>query len=495
MKRNKFSLSHYKLSTFNMGQLIPLTWYEALPGDSIQAQASVLVRLTPILAPLMHPVRVRINTFFVPNRLIWEDWEDYITGGSDGDDASVHPFHSVSAITEGSLMDYLGVPVASYSPNLTYSVLPIRAYDLIYNEYFRDQDLVTELDVRTTSGQDSNTPANIQKVSWEKDFFTTSRPWEQKGTAINIPLGTTAPITGIGKSNQTYGASPGTIYETDKTATTSYAGAADTDTTTLYVEEDPDKAGYPGIYADLAAATGISVNDLRLYLALQRYKENMAEGGSRYVEYLAHRWGVKSSDARLNLPEYVSGGRQTISFSEILATADSGTDVIGTMRGHGIAAMRTKKSRKFYEEHGIVMTLISIVPKSIYATGLDRSFSRTEKEDYFTKELQLIGDRAVLNKEVYTEHTTPDGTFGYQQRYDEYRSRPSGIAGEFRSSLNHWHYARIFGADPSLNQAFIECDPTARQYADNSSDTFYVMSNHSIQARRQISKFPKKRII
>ncbi len=491
MKRNKFSLSHYKLLTMNMGELVPLTWYEALPGDSIQAQASMLIRATPILAPLMHPVRVRVSTFFVPNRLIWEDFPDYITGGPDGNDTTTWPYIDYSAVAEGSLADYLNVPTdAAYSPDLRVSALAARAYGLIYNEYYRDQDLVTELTVSLANGADVTTNSAIQKVSWEKDFFTTARPWEQKGNDVTIPLGGNADV--VRNTNAT-------AWEAYQTGTETKAGTTDmglssgkTQSTGAYdVSLDPNG----GLYADLAAATGISVNDLRLYLSLQRYKENMAEGGSRYVEYLAHRWGVKSSDARMNLPEYVSGARQTISFSEILSTADSGTDVVGTMRGHGIAALRTNKSRRFFEEHGIVMSLISIVPKAIYATGLDKSMSRVEKEEYFTKELQLIGDRPVLNKEVYTSHATPEGTFGYQQRYDEYRMRPSYICGEFRSSLNNWHYARVFGADPALNQAFIECAPTKRQYADNASDSFYIMSNHSIQARRQIVKFPKKRVI
>lgn len=489
MKRNKFSLSHYKLLTGNMGELIPLTWYECLPGDTIQHQTNMLLRVTPILAPLMHPVRIRIHNFFVPLRLIWDDFEDFITGGQDGNDSTEHPYITAGTVAEGDLADYLGIPPAAYAGAITYSALPFRAYNLIYNEHYRDQDLITEQTISTGNGADSTTDTDLLKVSWEKDFFTTSRPWEQRGSDVNIPLAGEAPV----KADLAVASGWTGVLDSSDTARRLKAVEA----SSHYIELDSTAPSTGGdLYADLASATGVSVTDLRLYLALQRYKENMAEGGARYVEYLAHRWGVKSSDARLNLPEYISGGRQTIQFSEILSTNDDdSTDYAGRLRGHGISAMRTKKSRRFFEEHGIVMSLMSIVPKAIYATGLDRSWSRTDKEDYFTKELQLVGDRAILNKEVYSEHTTPDGTFSYQQRYDEYRGRPSGIAGEFRTALAHWHYARIFGSDPSLNQTFIECDPTKRQYASNSTDSFYIMCNHSIQARRQIAKFPKKRVL
>jgi hypothetical protein len=441
----------------------------------------------------MHPVRVRVNSFFVPYRLIWDDFESFITGGEDGLDASVAPTFSKATVAEGSLHDYLGVPDASYSPNLTFSALPARAYALIFNEWFRDEQLVTALTIDLTSGVDSTTNETIQNVAWEKDYFTAARPYEQLGTEINIPISGEAPITGFGSSSQTFGASSVSSYETDGSAAATYANAARMNAAGefFYAEEDPSNSGYPNIRADLAAATGMSVNDLRLYLALQRYKENRNEFGSRYVEYL-RSLGVRSSDSRLNNPEFLSGARQTISFSEVLSTDGANT---GDLKGHGIAALRSNRYRRFFEEHGIVMTLMSVVPKAIYATGLHRSFSKTSKEDYFQKELAFIGDQAILNKETFTEHTNPDNTFGYQNVYDEYRHHPSMIHGEFRSTLNYWHYARIFGGDTTLNQAFIECAPTKRQYADNASDVLYVMANHSVQARRMVPQYPRKRIL
>lgn len=490
MIRNKFSLSHYKLATFEMGKLIPLTWYEALPGDTIQQSTSMLLRVSPLLAPVMHPVRVRIHHWFCPLRIIWDDFEDFITGGPDGTDSTTPPYKDKASVAESDLFDYLGVPPASYSPSLRISALPIRAYQSIFNNHYRDQDLVTEATLDTGNGSDT-TSGTLQKVAWEKDYFTTCRTDTQKGTEVIIPIGDTAPVLGIGTGNQTFPWSSKTAYESDDGSAV-YASAQSIDTSAgtganheVYIEEG--STGYPNIRADLSASTGVPINDLRLALALQRYMEARQRYGSRYVEYLRHL-GVRSSDGRISEPEYLGGGRQVVQFSEVLSSDGANT---GDMKGHGIVAMRTNRYRRFFEEHGIVMTLASVVPKSIYTQGLHKKFHRDVKEDFFQRELQNLGEQAVLNKEVYTEHTTPDGTFGYQARYDEYRSHPSGVAGDFHSGLDHWHMARIFATDPSLNNTFVEATPTDRVYASTSEDPLYAMANHSIQARRQMSLIAK----
>lgn len=492
MKRSKHSLSHYKLLTAPMGKLVPVTWFEALPGDSIQQATSALIRCTPLLAPLMHPVDVRFHHWFVSNRLIWDDFEDFITGGEDGLDASVHPYveyngNQTSSI--GNNRDYLGVPCEDYTGmNMKFNALPFRALALIYNTHYRDQQLNTELTIDTTSGQDTTTTTNaspaLLNCSWQKDYFTTARTSEALGSTVTIPLLDQAPVTGIGAAAQSYPSSP-SAYETDGTNPT-YASGTSTISQALVYEEGA--TGYPNIYADLSASTGVAISDLRLALAIQRYQEARNTYGSRYVEYLRYL-GVRSSDGRLGQPEYLGGGKQTIQFSEVLATDGSNT---GTMKGHGIAAMRTNRYRRFFEEHGIVMTIMSVVPKSIYGNGIHRSWSRTEKEDYFTKELAHIGDQEVLNKEVYAVHASPNDTFGYQERYGEYREHPSGIAGDFRDQYDYWHMARIFASDPSLNSTFINCEPTTRCYAETTYDPLLIMTNHSIQARRMVPAVAKK---
>lgn len=496
MKRSKHSLSHYKLATFNMGELIPLTWFETLPGDTIQQATASLIRLSPMLAPVMHPCQVRIHHWFVPLRLIWEDFEEFITGGPDGTSTFTPPrvYTSGGGTGEGSLWDYLGVPPGTASTSV--SMLPVRAYQLIWNEHYRDQDLQSEAGFDTASGTDSTTATTIQNVCWEKDYFTTSRPWEQKGDDVYIPLyDETVPVQSDGTApwfndggsrdvNMTItGASNSLNWSNTSAGATGNAimgKAADVEAT--------------GLEIDLTATTGIPIEDLRLALGIQRYQEARARYGSRYSEYLAYL-GVKSSDSRLQRPEYLGGGRQSLQFSEVLSTNDDdSSDYAGRLRGHGISAMKTNRYRKFFEEHGIVMTLASIVPKAIYTQGLHRKWFRETKEDYFQKELQFIGEQEVYNKEIYTVHSSPGDVFGYQARYDEYRSNPSGIAGEFHSTNDHWHMARIFSSDPSLNASFVACSPTKRFLASAGTDSIYCMANHSIQARRMIDRIAKTKI-
>lgn len=492
MKRGKFSLSNYKLLSADMGELIPCGIWEVLPGDTVQAATSALLRASPLLAPVMHPVDVRIHHWFVPHRLVWEDWENFITGGPDGLDASVFPTITIgggSGAAIGSLADYLGVPTGVN--NIEVSALPFRGYAMIWNEWYRDQDLQTKLTIDKTSGADTTTNTTLQNIAWEKDYFTSSRPWEQKGAAITIPLGTEAPIEGIGKSNDVINSTNINVNDTALGSTT-YALGSVFSNATWYARMTgtaPAGPGTPNIVADLTDASAITVTALREAMALQRYEEARARFGSRYVEYLRYL-GVRSSDARLQRPEYLGGGRETIQFSEVLQTAE-GTDPVGALKGHGIAAMRSNRYRRFFEEHGYVFSFISVRPKTIYAQGLPRHFNRRVKEDFWQKELQHIGQQEVLNKEVYAAHATPNGTFGYQDRYDEYRRTESTIAGGFRDNLDFWHFARIFGSTPALNGDFVKCVPTERTFAVPSEDVLWIMTKHSVQARRLVAQTGK----
>lgn len=487
MKRAKHSLSNYKLLSCDLGELVPIGITEVLAGDSIQQSTNALVRAAPLLAPVMHPVNISISHWFVPHRLVWEDWESFITGGSDGMDASVHPTISIVNPAVGTLADYLGIPPGTYTA--TFSALPFRAYAMIFNEWFRDQDLVTPLVIDLTSGADTTTNTTLQNGAWEKDYFTSSRPWEQKGPAITIPLGTTAPVGGIGVASGTasnvsaFGATAAQDWTSQPSWTALDAGADE-----IVIRGQTAAAvgtnNRPQIFADLSNASAVTVNVLREALALQRYEEARARYGSRYTEYLRYL-GVRSSDARLQRPEYLGGGKQTIQFSEVLQTGE-GSDPVGTLRGHGISSMRSNRYRRFFEEHGYVLTLLTARPKTIYANGMARHWNRTTKEDYWQKELEHIGQQAVLNKEVYAPHASPNNTFGYQDRYDEYRRTFSTIAGEFRTTLDFWHFARQFGSAPSLNADFVKCVPTEEPFAVPSEDTLQIMARHSIQARRLV---------
>lgn len=485
MKRSKFSLSNYKLLTCDMGELIPIGVMEVLPGDAIQQATSAVVRCSPLLAPVMHPVNVRIHHWFVPYRLLWSEFEDFITAGPAGTSLPLFPTITLpNPTTVGSLADYLGIPSGLNAPVV--SALPFRAYNLIYNENYRDADLIGEAFISTGSGADTETITTLRNAAWEKDYFTSSRPWEQKGPTVTIPLGTTAPIEHIPNANvaggQVWFRNTTNTLETTSGSPTFSNGAFNLTGNTLI----PSSAGVDRV--NLSNASAVTINALRQAFALQSFEEARARYGSRYTEYLRYL-GVKSSDARLQRPEYLGGGRQTIQFSEVLATADTTETPVGSMKGHGIAAMRSNRYRRFFEEHGVVISLLSVLPKTMYVQGIARHWNRRNREDFWQTEFQHIGQQAVKNKEVYGAHTTPEGTFGYQDRYDEYRRTESTIAGEFRTSaLDYWHMGRVFASDPALNATFVNAIPTKRNFASNATDVLYIMAKHNIQARRLVSR-------
>lgn len=497
MKRNKHNLSHYKLFSCDMGELVPIGITEVLPGDTLQHATSALVRCAPLLSPVMHPVNVKIHHWYVPFRLIWNEFEDLITAGPDG--TSIPTFPTIAntgpVVGIGTLADYLGVPT-SLGAGTTISALPFRAYNLIWNEWYRDQDLQPELAISLASGPDSSTAFILQNVAWEKDYFTSSRPWEQKGPTVTVPLGTKANV----RANDTdlvTGAGPGmnlrrgdgSAIGTNLVIGTSGAGPSSAAGVSSSVSSGTTVPVYPSnLYADLTNASAVTVNTLRQALALQRFEEARARYGSRYTEYLRYL-GVKSSDSRLQRPEYLGGGKQTIQFSEVLATAETGTTVkVGDLKGHGIAAMRSNRYRRFFEEHGYVVSLLSVQPRTMYVQGLPRHWSRRTKEAFWQKEFEHIGQQPVALKEVYAPSATPDAIFGYQDRYDEYRREESSVAGLFRTTLNTWHLSREFGSPPALNSTFVQSVPSPRIFADTSSDNLYAMVNHSIQARRLVAR-------
>lgn len=503
MKRHKHSLSHYHLLTAEMGGLYPVGHYEVLPGDTVQQHTSALIRLSPPQSPVMHPALVRFHTFFVPYRLVWDGFEDFITGGADGIGGAAGTYPTITAGAGGfaakSLPDYMGIKPGAVAQNIPVSALPIRAYNLIWNEHYRDRDLQTELAVPTTSGADVTSPTSIQPIAWEKDRFTMARPWQQRGPAVTLPLGTQAPVKSTG-SNVSFTTPGGSSVIQSATGG---AGAQVLHSSVMSGGGTPFTYGnanatVAGLYTDLTGATASTITDLRYALGIQQYREARALYGSEYVDYLRYL-GLRPADGRLQRPEYVGGAKQTVSWSEIVQSAPnvtagtSGTTGVGDLTGHGIAAMRTRGYRHFFPEHGICMTLMSVRPRSMYGDGLERMWSRRVKEDYWQKELERIGQEPVYRRELYTQSDANGGNtvFGYADRYSDYRTVPSRVSGEFRTStMWDWHMARFFAAGPTLNAAFVLCDPTDRIYQDQTAgaDHLWCMVNHKIAARRFVAR-------
>jgi hypothetical protein len=365
------------------------------------------------------------------------------------------------------------------------NALPFRAYQLIYNEYFRNKDLTSENTIDLTSGADSSTETALQNVLWEKDYFTSAQPEPQLGSEVTIPLGTSVPISTDAANNAGVG-----IYST----VASDQVAMDTDGTAGgHLTLDTASTGYSDdqiMYADLDSSSAVlgSINDLREAIALQREAEARQLYGASYHELLRY-YGIQGHDARLNRPELLGSYRQIMNISEVLQTGVDSTDSgVGTMAGHGIAAMRGNRYRRFIPEHGHIISLMYTRPKTIYSEGVHKMWLHQAKEDFYNPNLADIGMEPILNKELYYEHTSPADTFGYTHRYESYRSIPSTVAGEFRDggSLEHYHMARFFSTDPALNTSFVECNPTDRIYASTSTDQIYCQVHHSIQARRMV---------
>lgn len=496
MRRHKHSLSHYHLTTFDMGELVPVGLTEVLPGDTFNHRTSALVRVTPQLKPLMHQVQVRLHHFYVPNRLLWSGWEDFIIGNEGYDEI---PTLDVSNQGVNTLSNYFGIPPQTPTP---VSALPFRAYNMIFNEFYRDQDLVEEVDANSLA---------VQRISWAKDYFTAARPWPQKGPAVTVPIGDMATISGnawakarvvgrtAGNANTmdyiNVQGTPSSIT-TPNITTGHFVGPIGTTSAVpvefQLAETDIDTSG---LTVNLSASTGVDIRDLREAFALQRYQEARARYGSRYVEYLRYL-GIRPSDARLQRPEYLGGGKQTIAFSEVLNTSSGPSmDPLGSFSGHGISALRSNRYRRFFEEHGFVITLMSVRPRSIYGNGLHRKFTRATNEEYFQKELEAIGQQEVYNREVYAQHSLPDDIFGFTDRYRDYKEEPSRVSGLFQTTEDDWHMARLIESDVALNQSFITCNPTKRVFAEQTQPALYVMVNHNLQARRIVKRNPESRII
>lgn len=494
-KSSTFDLSYQRKMSLDMGQLIPIHVQEVVPGDRFQHQTSIMIRMAPMVAPVMHQITAYTHYFFVPNRLVWPQWE--LFNENDGVDPPEFPKIFESNVVAGSLKDYLGLPIWSGTER-GISAVPFAAYQMIYNEYYRDQNLIDPVAYELSNGDNAlirNDLVQLRRRAWQHDYFTSALPWTQKGAQATIPLGTTAPIdfdTDGGLATFVRNASgqleTNRVFGTVRTQAGGLFQLEENGTTESFNIDNSDL-----LSVDLQQATAASIIDLRNAFALQEFLEKNARGGSRYIELIKSHFGVNSSDARLNRPEFLGGGSTPIRISEVLQTSAAASEPTpqGNMAGHGIGAGANNGFTYRAEEHGYIIGIMSVMPKTAYQQGIPKHFDRFDKFDYFWPEFQHIGEQPIKNRELYvTGDDQGQETFGYTPRYSAYKYNPDTVHGEFKTSLDFWHMGRIFSSRPSLNEDFINCDPTKRIFAvESAPETLYAQVYHSIKANRKMAYY------
>ena len=501
-KRNAFDLSHEKKLSCNMGELIPIYLEEIVPGDKFKVSSEILLRFAPLISPVMHRINVFTHYFFVPNRLTFSGWEDFITGGEDGTDNTTFPTVACSSFWwqyfgNGSLADYFGIPTVSAEPTnyVPLSALPFRAYQLIYNEYYRDQNLEepVQVDIGTTVPA-ADRILTIRQRAWEKDYFTSALPWAQRGGEVGIPVDFNYLDTSM-------------VVNTDGSTHAGIANLQQTDQNELQTVETSQIK--PARVENLEEeGVSVSINELRKASRLQEWLEKNARAGSRYIEQILSHFGVRSSDARLQRPEYLGGGKTPVVISEVLQTGQTSSDdnnplgansPQGNMAGHGIAIGRTNTFSKSFEEHGYVIGIMSILPRTAYQQGYDRMWLKYDKFDYYWPEFAHLGEQEIKKEELWFDFDAPQGTYGeawgYQERYAEYKYRQSQVSGDFRDTLKFWHMGRIFTEEPVLSKEFVMADPDPRIFAvTDETDKLYVQIYNKVNALRPMPYFGTPRL-
>jgi hypothetical protein len=473
MKTFKHDLSHTWMGTCKLGQIIPCGQTEILPNDILQIKSNGVVKFGTLAKPLLHNLKAKLVVTFTPIRQVLDTddhWEDFITGGRDGNDATTLDTVSSSA-TAGTVDDYNGVkPVAGTNNLLAY---PRRCYNAFYNNFIIDDEIQTEI------SEDNNT---IQYVNWAKDYFTTARTSPQLGTAVNITIGTSADVTTAGTNNINVG-----VYHT---GSSDYV-ALDTDGSAgghVALDTASTVSSSEKLYANLSGADGMSIDDFKLAMAANKFQENRAKYGARLIEYVKFLGG--NIGDRLERPEIVSISSANVSVSEIFNT-NSASNYLGDQAGFAIAGLDSRKALKWFPEHGYLSFFFWIIPDSIYMDGCPRYMLRQDKEDFYTPEYANVMMQPVKKGEIYFQGTaggTADGeTFGYTDNYRDYKEGRNIITSGFRADYDDEHLGRQFSSLPTLNSAFLSTSGTIREadiFQQTATDNVRIIMRHQIKGRR-----------
>lgn len=497
MKLSKHNLSNSWLWTSKLGELKVTNLMEILPNDKVTYSNQNFVRFSPMVAPVMSMIYNYTHSWYVPTWLLWDKFEDFITGRDETLRIPKVKYLKDACVT-GSLWDVLGLPVSTSDQTVPtdfeVNALPFKAYWFIFDYFYRDEDLQPDLSFEiieplidkwidgSASLDDVKKIVKVPKVSWRKDIYTTARPWQQKGSEVVIPLD----IKSDGKpfrlqaNNQT----PETSFKLYSVNTgvqvVSLNGAGQMNSPLLYGGE-----GLQGV--------GLTVNKLALASALARRRYKDGRYGSRYAELL-QSMGAKSADARLFMPQYLGGGKKMMEISEVVQTSSSTeTSNLGDMGGHGIGSFHSSAWRREFNEHGYQITFSFFRPDAVYNNLTERLWSQDIREDFFFKEFENIGLQEIMTRELFPSAPS-DEVFGWNDAYYYYRQILSKVTGEFRTLDKHWHLARIFKDKPVLNSSFIECNPSNRIFADLVNDTLKINTNNFIKAYRMVAKTAKLRL-
>lgn len=502
--KSAFDLSHNKKLSFNFGELVPVYRQEILPGDQFRVSTNLLIRLAPMPTAPMVEFEATLHYFFVPNRIIWNDWEDFITGGDPDIADPVMPLFTDDELIDGTLYDYMGLTTTEvaggFNFDLSFNALPFRAYYKIWNEYYRDQNLQDEIDYENLTAAYGTSKGCLLR-NYAKDYFTSAFTEPQKGEPVSLAL------------NDIIYSQTGLVVDSAGATATSSGSIDHTAAGVLQIQGGTNQQ--TGNIENIDSI-GMDVIELRRAAALQRFLEKDQLGGNRYREHLRVHYGVNNDDLRMQVPQYIGGGKQPVIISEVLNTThNNNTDaIVGQIYGHGISVGNINSFQESFKEHGIILGLLSVMPKNlVYADGIPKDFLRTDRFDYYFPEFANIGEQEIKEIEVYNgdlgtfDPTDDEGTgmdtWGYQQKFAEYKYACDTVHGEFKNpaKLGAWTFKRDylhFAGAPTLSSEFIECDHDEIDdqifYAANTDHKIFCELQNIVQARRPMPYFADYRL-